>query len=411
MTKSEKHKWNVFSVELFFIIVIVMMCLLAHSVFARTNLVDSLFNPISSLDVAGTYERHSSLIDFLLYIVLFVGIAQSSLAHRFTGRGGRAVVIGVGLVLALSLSSSSFSISKMWPVAAAVFILFTVAIIFRTLRKLIGNTAVSLAISFITAYFIARSVIPELPDELTNLLHGLFYVSVFTLILGVPRTIFSKEDIKLRNLTKKIRKKELSRKAEGFGKEKGVAKILEGITKTEEKESHKIIQDLKIVKSVLEKQGSNQKIRNLVQNKIRDILPKKHGTEIKLSYLKEMTTRMERFDTSFFTKLKDSYNKLSEQQKKDAKKELERELEKLNAEKEIIGQLAPMMEQYNDTMQKYLRGAISQLSIGDLGLALHWINEAIIYEQGIQSLARKTGSLERLIRETTEKEFKSIKQT
>ncbi|MCK5612339.1 hypothetical protein KAR91_61270, partial [Candidatus Pacearchaeota archaeon] len=217
-------------------------------------------------------------------------------------------------------------------------------------------------------------------------------------------------DKKIMDLTKKIRKKELSKKAEGFGREKEVARILEAITKTEEKESRQIIQDLKIVRNILEKHGSNQKIRKLVQNKIRDILPKKHGAETNLAYLKDMTSRLEQFDTNLFSQLKDNYDNLTEQQKKDARKELERELEKLNAEKEIIGQLAPLMEQYNDTMKKYLKGTIIQLSIGDTGLALHWIKEAINYEQGIQSLAKRTSILERLIRETTEKEFKSIKQ-
>ena len=398
------------SVELLFIIAIVLVSLSAQTVFAQTNLVDVMFDPVSSLDVAGTYERHSALIDFLLYVVLFVGIAQSSFAHRFAGRGGRAVVIGVGLILALALSSSSFSINKMWPVAATIILLFTVSIIFRALKKLIGNSAVSLAMSFIIAYFIVRSVVPEIHDELANLLHGLFYVAVLTIIFGLPRAVFSGNDKKIMDLTKKIRKKELSKKAEGFGREKEVARILEAITKTEEKESRQIIQDLKIVRNILEKHGSNQKIRKLVQNKIRDILPKKHGAETNLAYLKDMTSRLEQFDTNLFSQLKDNYDNLTEQQKKDARKELERELEKLNAEKEIIGQLAPLMEQYNDTMKKYLKGTIIQLSIGDTGLALHWIKEAINYEQGIQSLAKRTSILERLIRETTEKEFKSIKQ-
>ncbi|MCK5617141.1 hypothetical protein KAR91_85550, partial [Candidatus Pacearchaeota archaeon] len=187
MTKSEKHKWNILSVELLFIIAIVLVSLSAQTVFAQTNLVDVMFDPVSSLDVAGTYERHSALIDFLLYVVLFVGIAQSSFAHRFAGRGGRAVVIGVGLILALALSSSSFSINKMWPVAATIILLFTVSIIFRALKKLIGNSAVSLAMSFIIAYFIVRSVVPEIHDELANLLHGLFYVAVLTIIFGLPR--------------------------------------------------------------------------------------------------------------------------------------------------------------------------------------------------------------------------------
>ena len=64
--------------------------------------------------------------------------------------------------------------------------------------------------SFIIAYFIVRSVVPEIHDELENLLHGLFYIAVLTIILGLPRVVFSGNDKKIMDLTKRIRKKEFS---------------------------------------------------------------------------------------------------------------------------------------------------------------------------------------------------------
>lgn len=411
------------------VFLLLLTCLLASMALAKKNVVDALLDPVAGLDITGTYERHSSVIDFLLYLILFVGVTQSKLSKRFTGRGGRAVVIAVGLILAIALSNSPFTIKRMWPVAAAIIISLIVIIVFLTLNKIIRSHAISLSISFITAYFITRSVFPEyfkpLQNEWAGLLHGLFYVAVLIVIFRIPHTIFPANGKRMKDLAKKLDREAKSlnkdfftgrqgkdrvyEKSEEFGREEELAKMLEGITKREEKESKQIIQDLQDIRRVIEQYGNSRKAGKLISKKIRDILPKKHDMETKLVYIKEITARLEQFDTSLFTQLRDNYGNLSDQEKKVVREEIEQELEKLKAEKEIIVQLAPMMEQYNHKMEQFLSSAINKLREGDRRRAIACLQEAITHEKGIQDLAQRTSGLERLIRRITEKEFKNIR--
>lgn len=414
-----------------FIILLLLTCLFSSMALAKRNVVDALLNPVAGLNVAGTYDRHSTVIDFFLYLILFVGVAQSKLAKRFKGRGGRAVVIAVGLILAIALSNSPFTIKKMWPVAAAILISLIVIIVFLILNKIIRSHAVSLSISFITSYFIVRSIFPEyfkpLQNEWASLLHGLFYVAVLILIFRIPRTVFPANEKRIKDLTEKLdteeksfnknlftrgqRKDRVAKKSGRFSKEEEIAKMLERITKKEEKEGKQIIQDLQDIRSVIEQYGNNREAGKLISKKIKDILPKKHDMEIKLVYIREITARLEQFDISLFANLKDSYGNLPDQEKKIVREEIEQEMEKLKAEKEIITQLTPLMEQYSHKMEQFLSSAINKLREGDRRRAIEWLQEAIAYEKGINDLAQKTGSLERLIRRITEKEFKNLKRS
>ena len=56
---------------------------------ASTSLVDQDFDPFAGLVVAGAYARYSGVIDFIIYALLFAGIAHVTVGRRFEGRGDR----------------------------------------------------------------------------------------------------------------------------------------------------------------------------------------------------------------------------------------------------------------------------------------------------------------------------------
>lgn len=56
------------------------------------------------------YTQQPLLIDTLIYLVLFSGVAQVTLGRRYPVRGGRAIVAGVGMSLAIAASVSAYRV-------------------------------------------------------------------------------------------------------------------------------------------------------------------------------------------------------------------------------------------------------------------------------------------------------------
>ena len=59
---------------------------------AEDSILDSVFGALAgdSFDMTEFYGKYSNFVDFLLYLILFIGIAQMTLGKRFEGRGGKA---------------------------------------------------------------------------------------------------------------------------------------------------------------------------------------------------------------------------------------------------------------------------------------------------------------------------------
>ena len=89
--------------------------------------VEDLFRPFEYLNLTEVYDHYSALIDFFIYTLIFVGLAQATLARLYEGRGGRAVSIGVGLSLAtaavMAEETYHFSLKSFGPYATTLTIL------------------------------------------------------------------------------------------------------------------------------------------------------------------------------------------------------------------------------------------------------------------------------------------------
>ncbi|MFC1606834.1 hypothetical protein ACFL47_02595 [Candidatus Latescibacterota bacterium] len=72
-----KLKWLLFIIGLLLFVVPV-----------SASVVDDLFSPFDGVDFSQTYDQYSSIIDFIIYAIMFVGISQATLGKRFEGKGG-----------------------------------------------------------------------------------------------------------------------------------------------------------------------------------------------------------------------------------------------------------------------------------------------------------------------------------
>jgi len=158
-------------------------------VFSAIDL-DLAFRPFEYLDFSEIYEWFSSVIDFVIFALIFVGLAQATLGRRFPGRAGRAVCIGVGFMLALGLvaveQQLGFSLRSIGPVAATLLILLLGIMIYRMLHYAGLSRASSAAAAYIAIFLTMLGIAPEffrwVSDEVPWLATALIILAILAFV-------------------------------------------------------------------------------------------------------------------------------------------------------------------------------------------------------------------------------------
>ncbi|MBK8947233.1 MAG: hypothetical protein IPM32_18485 [Ignavibacteriae bacterium] len=81
----------------------IIFSILINSSFASGNLLTEILSPFETTNFSEIYDSYSSIIDFIIYVILFVGLSQVTIGKIFDPRGGKAMVVAIGLVLAIGL--------------------------------------------------------------------------------------------------------------------------------------------------------------------------------------------------------------------------------------------------------------------------------------------------------------------
>ena len=182
-------------------IIIYLLVLLTISAFVTANLASEVLSPFETTDFSEIYNSYSSIIDFIIYTVLFVGLSQLTIGKHFEAKGGKAVVVAVGLVLAIGLTISEsylgFNLRSFGPLAATLFIFLVGLVIFLGIKSAGMETIGAISITLVLTYFSIRSVSPGYFDWMINnkylsWLHSVVLVAVFISVYNMFRLFFSR---------------------------------------------------------------------------------------------------------------------------------------------------------------------------------------------------------------------------
>ncbi len=156
--------------------------------------------PFEGLELSATYDSYSGIIDFLIYTVLFIGLAQVTLGKKFDSNGGKAVIVSIGLILAIGLSISEsvlgFNLRSFGPLAAAIFIVFVAMVIYLGFKAFGMDTIGSASLTLVLTYFSIRAITPGFFDWMmanpqTSWLHSMLVIAVLISIYKLFRFVFS----------------------------------------------------------------------------------------------------------------------------------------------------------------------------------------------------------------------------
>ena len=134
-------------------------------VFAQ-NIIDYVFRPFGGLNVANFYDSYWYVIDFFLYLVVFLGAVRVSLEKRFPGRGGQALIIVLGIMLTIAMTwmarSIGFRIAVLWPVAAGLFVGIVALLVFRLMAEQGAKIWKGAATAYVITFLAVQAIMPEL---------------------------------------------------------------------------------------------------------------------------------------------------------------------------------------------------------------------------------------------------------
>ena len=273
-------------------LILIFIGLLLFVTPVSASVVDDLFSPFDGVDFSQTYNKYSSVIDLIIYAILFVGITQATLGKRFEGRGGKAVVSAVGMVLAIGLTISErtlgFNLRSFGPLAAALFIFLVGFMIFLGIKTAGMDAASSGSIALVITYFSIRAVAPGFFDwmsgnKYTSWIHAVLLIAVLVAAYRVIRLILpgrdkhlGKEALKFANECTKGPKELFNQLNDEKREEDFIKTHLEKITESGIKNSGQIIDELLDFKKLVDKYGGTVRGRYLLARKIETIAPEEH---------------------------------------------------------------------------------------------------------------------------------------
>ena len=383
---------------------------------------DFIFRPFEYLDLTRLYEHYSVIIDLFIFILIFVGISQVTLAKRYPGRGGRAVIAGIGILLAIAMVMAEqrfgFNIKSFGPIAACILILLIGIVIYQLLHYAGMTRLRAAALAFIAIFLTMLAMVPNLFtwfDETMPFLSVILVMIFLLAVVGVASSLWAHgggtKVFKERLQQARASEPERKREREAVNKEARFIKHrVKPIAKKAAKGSEEILEDLESVEDAIRRYGHIPKERRIIIDQINKIIPKEHELKKSIQNLRIRNDQLLRLDTSLFSeKSRQKLKEMSHDEKTLLKKELRDEVERMGLEKRAL-EIEEALSQHIDNVSRNLSDTISQLDNGQIQEALGSINNAITSEKGISEQAKEVQKLERKLLGLTKRDVRIEKR-
>ncbi len=296
-----------------------------------------LLRPLDALNITQAYSEHAVLIDFVLYLVLFNGIAQVAFTKRLEGKGGRLVAGAVGCALALAMtgleSTAGFTVASFGPLAAT-FLLFLIGVtVYRMMRHLGASSGTAGALSLVLIALGVQAAAPRLAAAISSAFPFLdLAVAVGVIVLAfkaVHHLMPKGSSGKLGELAAKIgspgprqgpvaedagrhaAEGEAAHLRDEFRLEKPeITRHMKRITKKERKACKQVSKELALIRSLLERGRHDERDRKAIAEALQRIPPKRHELAERLQAVRLLDQRLGRFDVAVLTELRTAWDKV-----------------------------------------------------------------------------------------------------
>src|ERR1043166_9256091 len=338
------------------------------------------FSALRYLDLSAIYDQYGPLIDFFVYLVILVGLAQVVLQHRFSGRGSKAVISGIGTALAAGLALSEarieFDLRSLGPIAGFIVVALVALILYKLFRAfewgVIPASAASLVVMYIGVQVATPGVgtwisqnIPLLNWGASIALLYLIYLAFSYLASHIPGTGLSDGMAALGN-----------KWMANLGKERNAIAGLDPLARSEQSESKateaRLEEILKNMNNPAAQSGVIAAIRGEVQRgKDREMVIRQ-----KLDYVETINRKLMSLDLGLFHEAKAKYDAMPPATQARVRKVIQRERLKLYEENRVAALTSTATSEVS-TFESSLQMTEQCFARGDIERARGWLIKAI----------------------------------
>ncbi len=371
--------------------------------------VEDLFRPFEYLNLTEVYDHYSALIDFFIYTLIFVGLAQATLARLYEGRGGRAVAIGVGLSLAtaavIAEETYHFSLKSFGPYATTLTILALGIMTFSTLTRVGMQKTPSAGLAYIIAFFGVNTVAPEFFQWLNKtapLLGAAALLALLLSLLGVlaslwpgpalPSRIFYPHEPPRWAHPRDARRREGAAQEvhwlKGFGRR---------AANNASHESRHLDRDLRHVRESIRRHGADPNQRRRILEEMERAVPEEEAIWRDIETVKRLNERLMALDEAVLHEdLRDRAGAMTPEEKTGLKKRINDALLKLDVEQRIA-RLEEALRARLRAVAEHVKAGAQTLAAGDSAASLTAVDRAIGEDGQLRRLARQVKVLEKVL--------------
>jgi len=393
--------------------------LLLVPIVAAQGFLDQLLSPFGGLDVPGAYARYWGIIDFLIYALLFTGIAHVTVGKRFEGRGGRAITAAVALIFTVSLllveRQMGFNIGSFGPLAGAIVVVMVGMTLYTGIRQLGGGHMASGSIAFIATYFSVRAVTPQLFEWLATAAPFVHAALVVALLVAIWRLVGafwpSPAKVVKETAAKGIEEaKEAVREVFPTPKmeeeQEMIKARLKPFTRRQKREHQAILADLKEMQAIVAEHRDSPYAVALIAKKLRNLRPKEHYIEARLAAVQALTKQLLKLDECVIARIKgEDPSKLTREKRRVIKKIWKDEKAKIKAETRLRA-FEALATKFLAAFDRALDLAVASLKAGRPEECQKQLAEAIKTEIAAGRLLKRMERLEDELRMWTQVEEK-----
>ncbi len=141
-------------------------------VFAADNsamgVIENVFDAIigKNFNLADFYNNYAQVIDFIIYLLIFISIANLTLAKRFgENNAAKTLTVTIGVALALSLSIwGKFSIVDLGPLVGTIIVFLFFLAVYNLVKMIAGkgiaSSAEAIVIAIVISWYTASAISP-----------------------------------------------------------------------------------------------------------------------------------------------------------------------------------------------------------------------------------------------------------
>lgn len=395
---------------------------------AASKPMSTLLRPLQLVDIPRIYSENALVIDFVLYLVLFNGLAQVALARRLEGRGGRLVAGAVGTSLALALTGlearTGFTLASVGSLAAGLLLLLVGVTIHRTLRHLGASGVTAGALSLVVVALGVESTAPRLAATLSDSFPFVdLAVAVGLLALawkGIQHLAPSGSGERLVKLADKV---------EGSGQQRTPPRVtpeparaggevehlrgelrlekpeitrhLKRITKKERKSCKQVRKELESIRTILQRGRLSESDRREIAEALRRIPPERRQLAEMVAAVKSLDLRLARFEVGVLKELQQAWEKVPPAQRPVVRRLALEEREKVGSERRIAA-VEEFISTYDQQAAQLLDRAVTALVNGSIPEAIGLVQAAeqaeLEAEKKVEEILQVEQELRKIVR-------------